>query len=277
MGAMGASATAITLTTVAFAVTGISAKINKAASKVFGEDLVQIGNIFGAAYGAFSGAFTGASSAAEAGANAAGNGAFLGEGVASGVEAWDGAMSLGDMAGGAESLSSMGDMANAVDYGSELAGQADAIGQMNGDVGDFTSATSESANVFDAIDPNDPIAAANQTQQPQSLLPNTQGQGAAGTQAAGSQASGSNAAGAGAARDVVAPPNVVKPPPAASRSFFDKLMFDDKGGINPSTLRVGGQVLAGYGKSKAEQELYDRQVAEARRRASQGVGFRVTQ
>ena len=55
--AMGASAVVSTVIAVGFAVTGISEKINKAASSVFGEDLVKIGNIAGMAYGAFNGGF----------------------------------------------------------------------------------------------------------------------------------------------------------------------------------------------------------------------------
>lgn len=51
------SATAIAITSVAFAVTGINDKINKAASNVFGEDLVKVGNIAGMVYGAWNGGF----------------------------------------------------------------------------------------------------------------------------------------------------------------------------------------------------------------------------
>ena len=46
-----------TLTTVAFAVTGINEKINKAAGNVFGEDLVKVVNLAGMAYGAYNGGF----------------------------------------------------------------------------------------------------------------------------------------------------------------------------------------------------------------------------
>jgi hypothetical protein len=50
MAAVGASTTAIVVTSVALAVTGISAKIDKAASKVFGEDVVKFANIAGAVF-----------------------------------------------------------------------------------------------------------------------------------------------------------------------------------------------------------------------------------
>lgn len=56
--AVGLSATMVsTIASVAFQVTGINDKINKAASKVFGADLVGFANLAGAAYGAFNGGF----------------------------------------------------------------------------------------------------------------------------------------------------------------------------------------------------------------------------
>ena len=58
-GITGAAATiASVATSVVFQVTGVNDKINKAASKVFGEDLVQIANIAGAVYGAWNGGFS---------------------------------------------------------------------------------------------------------------------------------------------------------------------------------------------------------------------------
>lgn len=64
MMAGGATATTALVVGVAFAVTGINDKINKAASGVFGEDLVKVANIAGMAYGAYqAGAFDGLSSA----------------------------------------------------------------------------------------------------------------------------------------------------------------------------------------------------------------------
>lgn len=54
---MGATALQATLVSVAFSVTGISAKIDKAASKVFGKDMVMLGNVLGAGYAMFNGGF----------------------------------------------------------------------------------------------------------------------------------------------------------------------------------------------------------------------------
>lgn len=54
--AVSASALA-TVAGIAFQVTGINDKINKAASKVFGEDLVNVANIFGTVYSAATGSW----------------------------------------------------------------------------------------------------------------------------------------------------------------------------------------------------------------------------
>lgn len=260
--AVGLSAAAVTtLTTITFAVTGISEKINKAASKVFGEDLVMVGNIFGAAYGAFSGAF-GATDGAAAAGDAAG---FVGEGAASGVPGWDAAYSA---AGG--EMGSLADLAGGMDYGGTetLLNEADAIEQMGGDRASFLEGT-DAAESVSAVEKavTNPIAQAEATGNPASLLPKT---GAASAQAGSTQAAGAQ----------VAPPQAAAPnaaaPVNAPRSFFNRLMFDEKGGINPTTLRVGGQVLAGYGKSAQEQKLLDQKIAEQRRRSNQSSGVRVT-
>lgn len=58
--AIGISATAVSIGTgLAMAVTGLSSKVDQAASKVFGKDLVNAANIVGTVYGAFGG-FSGA-------------------------------------------------------------------------------------------------------------------------------------------------------------------------------------------------------------------------
>lgn len=62
LGAIGITGVAATIasvaTSVVFQVSGINDKINKAASKVFGEDLVNVANIAGAVYGAWNGGFS---------------------------------------------------------------------------------------------------------------------------------------------------------------------------------------------------------------------------
>jgi hypothetical protein len=267
--AVGISATAISaITSIAFAVTGISDKINKAAASVFGEDLVKIGNIFGAAYGAFSGGFDNVFGNASPGIDVASTaGDYVNQ-----MDAASDAFSMGGASNaGGFSLSDMAEGMGGYGDVTDLASQADAIGQMGGDVGEFNAATApEPANVMDKLAMEDPREAANQSQQPQSLIPNT---GAASEQAAGTNAAGANAAATQASATVQGPATQA---PAGQRSFFDKLVFDGKGGINPTALRVGGQVLSGYAKSAQEQKMYDQKIAEERRRNSQSTGLRIT-
>ena len=77
----GAGTMAIAATTLVLAVTGVSKKINDAASNVFGEDLVKAANIIGSVYIAYTsiagagGAEAGAEAGADAAAPAAGDAA----------------------------------------------------------------------------------------------------------------------------------------------------------------------------------------------------------
>lgn len=66
--AAGGTAMAAAITAVAFQVTGISDKINKAAANVFGEDLVKVANIAGTAFAMYNGGF-GFDTASEAAAD----------------------------------------------------------------------------------------------------------------------------------------------------------------------------------------------------------------
>lgn len=101
--AIGASAAATVVSTVAsvaFQVTGVNDKINKAASKAFGEDFVQIVNIAGAVYGAVNGGFNvgeGAAGLTEAG-GALSTKAMLDGTTAFGANSAQGAFNLADAA-----------------------------------------------------------------------------------------------------------------------------------------------------------------------------------
>ena len=112
-------------TSVVFQVTGVNDKINKAASKVFGEDLVQIANIAGAVYGAYNGGFSldpakefmGIGNAAASGAEAA-----TAMNVPTGIEA--GNAFEAQMAGMGRSPTSinLSDMATSIDAGTTAPG-----------------------------------------------------------------------------------------------------------------------------------------------------------
>ncbi|MES2611150.1 MAG: hypothetical protein V4679_12960 [Pseudomonadota bacterium] len=88
------------VTSIALQVTGINNKINKAASKVFGEDLVNVANVVGAVYGAVNGGFNfgeGGAGLTEAG-GALGTKAMLDGTTAFGANSAQGAFNLADAA-----------------------------------------------------------------------------------------------------------------------------------------------------------------------------------
>lgn len=274
MGAMGASTMAVTLTSIAFAVTGISAKINEAASSVFGADLVQIASMFGTvagATGAFGGSldptagdYTNAMDMASDAVTNAGPDGFL------------------------ANMQSSGDAANA-SYGGDagaVASQADAVAQMGGDSSGFNLSTMAQPDPTQAMSASpgapSPMELANQTQTQQSIIPGTEATGnqAASTNAAGSQAAGSNATAAqpgiaqNATARIQAPGAVGQVPPnpnaagVGEPSFLQRLgMTNGQGGITNSGIRMGGQLLQGIGqgytaaqRQKMEQEQFDRRM-----------------
>lgn len=316
MGAAGVSMSTIALTSVAFAVTGISAKINEAAAGVFGKDLVQIGNLFGAAYGAFSGGFGALGGGAEA---ATGLEAVNGMDAASDVFTASGSTGAGDFGSLADMGGSGIEGANMMDASAEgLTNEARAFGEMGGDMDSFNASVNggESANVIDSMADFDPVAKATETGMPQSLIPNTGAAAAegAGVQASGTQAAGTQAAGAQGAAPVqqAAGPNAAAPvtgpgaynsvngsdvmsdnfkggtggfgpPKVADRSFFNRLLFDEKGNVSSAALRTGGELVKGVGsgyqaaqKAKEDRRMFDEKMAEQRRTMNQRTGIRVT-
>lgn len=248
--AVGLSSMAVSvISAVAFQVSGINDKVNRAAASVFGEDLVKIGNIFGAAYGAFGGGFGGAGM--EAGAGNYVNSMD----AASDAFATSGAANAGGVTGGMNLADMAGDAYSGAEGATDLANQADAIGQMGGDAADFraaTDGTQASAETQTASNLTDPREVVAQTQQPASLLPNT---GAASQQAAGSagaQAAAAPTASASGANAAAAAPG--------QRSFFDRLLYNDKGNVSDGAMRMGGQILSGVGQGySAAQAAKQRQ------------------
>jgi hypothetical protein len=278
MGAMGVSNTIIAITSIAFSVTGINDKINKAASKVFGEDLVQIGNLFGAAFGAVQsmggveGAFGGATNASSVDAV---------NGLDSMSDAFSatgstGAGGFGSVADATSSVAAAGDFGSAVPYGNEadLAAQAEGFAEMGGDAGEFLGSASggeQASNVIDLL--NDPNAPARVSVENTALTSNVPTTGAAAPEAAGQGATSTQAAGSSATARVQGPATAT---PTQQRSFFDRLLFDERGIINPTTMRMGGQILGGYAQSREARSAWERDTAEQRRRMNQSTGLRVT-
>ena len=115
--------TLATVTAVAFQVTGINDKINKAASKVFGEDLVQVANLAGMAYAGF-------------------NGGWQSEGLS-------GVLGGAEVAAGGADVASVADKAFDADW-------AKATGGM-----EMPSGVTSPGNVFDKITPQASTTASN--------------------------------------------------------------------------------------------------------------------
>lgn len=100
IGSAAAATVVSTVASIAFQVTGINDKVNKAASKVFGEDMVKVINIAGAVYGAVNGGFNfgeGGAGLTEAG-GALSTKAMLDGTTAFGANSAQGAFNLADAA-----------------------------------------------------------------------------------------------------------------------------------------------------------------------------------
>lgn len=252
MGAFGAGTTAIAITTIAFSVTGINDKINKAASKVFGADLVGFANLAGMAYGAFNGGFGGAD-AATGGADAATSAAWS-----------DGAAGLGQ-----DTMSAMG-------MGEAAFGAPEAVESYNlmsqADAPNLFQAQAGTNQFADKTLPEAPAPVSAGRSLTPSIADKVAADGAPATtqttagpalKAAG--ASESNAAGASATKagaDVAAP-----------KSVMDRIMgmvTDKDGNISKQAMELGGGVLKGaagaYSASAARRQAQEQFDAEWNRR-----------
>lgn len=285
MSAAGASTAVTALTTIVFSVTGINDKINKAAASVFGEDLVKIGNIFGAAYGAFSGGFgnsAGAASGAEAAEslNAVNGSDFMSDAFSSsGSTGAGGFGSLSDLSAGAESIDAIGGMDTANDAYSAANGSTNmenmapsrTMSPMASGGQDLLNGNGVNGPEMVGMEQTQPVAAPAQTTV---TAQGAAGQNAAAQVAAAPQqgAASTRAAGSGAAAA-----------PTANRSFFDRLVYDDKGNVSKTAMGA----IQGVGKGisdasaastqdKRRRQQYEREMAEQQRRMNQRTNLRVT-
>lgn len=296
-GAIGVSATTLAaVTSVAFQVTGINDKINKAASKVFGEDLVKLGNIAAIGYGVFNGGLSiGGGEAAEA-ASAATGGADLFAPSPLTESAWNaaGASNAEAVASAASGIGEAsiprfgGDGFRLADFGS-----ADPVPPV--DSGAVQRVTENSG--VNLLDPKKPVVADSKPvqfsgggQQATQVTPPSSGaaqqqtgasaqqataQTATGTQAAASQAATTQAAG----RAATASPAGVAPAANASgdgKSIFDRLFTGKDGNVSPQliggVLQGVGQGYASAQQSKAAQRQYDEEL----RRRTTAPNFKLT-
>lgn len=247
-----ASATTVALVSVAFAVTGINDKINKAAASVFGEDLVKVANIVGAAYGAWNGGFdiggadkiAGITEGATELANAAD--------VAGGLDPSIAQLSPAELAGGMPEATQT--------LAGVTPGGADAASNLAQTTASTSAAPSAAA---------DTVSAAAKTSVPELAKVDYGVSGAAKSQ-------GLTAASATQAQA------------AAPVSVIDRLkgaVLDKNGNFSNSALQLGGNVLqgafGGYSAAKARDQAntqYDEEVARRMRLANMGAaGWRQTQ
>lgn len=240
--------TLATVTAVAFQVTGINDKINKAASKVFGEDLVQVANLAGMAYAGF-------------------NGGWQSEGLS-------GMLGGSEVAAGGANVASVADKAFDADW-------AKATGGM-----EMPSGVTSPGNVFDKITPQADTTASTATAETgvQNVATNSPGMqdmkpttaapaaamepvsryaiapNAAGTSAAARTSTGLNAAGSNATSGLglKASGNALAP----QQGFFDRLI------ANAGDKTIAGLVQGaaqGYSAAQASKTAEQRAAEEQRR------------
>ena len=265
--AIGISAgTLATVAGIAFQVTGINDKINKAASKVFGEDLVNVANIFGTVYSAATGSWDISDEV---------NGIFGGgaEGVATTVddlykpttltpEAWDAA----GVANMEAATAAAADMTAAGTTGAGMeqnlfgpkAPADPAVTDVNGY--DMNTGTSNSAS---SVGADTKEAAFSQSKQAASTTQTATGPQDA-TSAVAAQAQSVPNAAAPSATSAVKAPGAPGAAGAQSGSFFDKLMNNKL--MTPQLVSGAISGLAkGYSSGQAEKMAERRFNAELER------------
>ena len=261
--AMGATALQATLVTVAFSVTGISAKIDKAASKVFGKDLVMLGNVLGAGYAMFNGGFDiGAGGEA---AKTAATADSLFEADWSKAAGGDGGLMAGEsVAGGnAFNLSEMGAAPLTDDAWNAMGAENS---QYLADSGIVDMTTGLPGNVDAKVAPTTPETSA--AQAPTAQQPQATGaasvQAAAPTATASSATAGNATASAATAQKAAAPTNI-----------FERLMYTtDKAGNKVFNDRLAGGVIQGLG-SAASGYMQSQEAAKGLDWQKQKYGARI--
>lgn len=292
-GAIGMSAGLFsTIASVAFQVTGVNDKINKAASKVFGDDLVKFANIAGAGYAMFNGGFD------IGGADAGGAAASIdpsSAGSVNGMDAASDAFSAANSAAGGGLASdgfggiynAPGTAGNVIDTLSSngLSGAKQYVPDGGMNSVEMGIAPDASAGT-DLINPGKPLgvdskvtatapSATEGLQQAAAPQP-----GAAGVDAAGNKYSlvsqGNASAPVSSSGLGVRPPASLQPPAPAgfgakAGSFFDRLLNNEKAmGLAIQGL---GQGLTAAQANKAQQEALDWQ----KKRYTATGNFRVVQ
>ena len=231
-----------------FQVSGINDKINKAASKVFGEDLVNVANIAGAVYGAWNGGFSLDPAKEFLGIGEAASGL---SGAADAAAAVD-AASMADVAGGLDPTFGQIGAEQPNVFGNIGISEAAAPQPVAG-----TPTASEGINALPGKAPGVDMKAAAEVATPTKvqpvskydLVPNN----AAGSSAAASRAASANATASGIG--LQAPPGAPTPQPSV---FFDKLLskVGDKtiAGVIQGGATAAGNYMTAQDRLKAEEE-----------------------
>jgi hypothetical protein len=256
IGSAAAATVVSTVASIAFQVTGINDKVNKAASKVFGEDMVKVINIAGAVYGAVNGGFGGGGETAgltEAGgalstkAMLDGTTAFGANSAAGAFDLADGlgSLAMGDFSGTTDSLGnstySPGDM-NSVELNSIGPAKGVNLANTSQPLGTDTKAVVEAARTAENSGAARDIAPA-----PASTAPS-----AAETNAAVSRASSDQQLKAGDISKGVEPPKTISTTAPKPGSFFDKLLSNDK--AVGEVIKGVGAGISGAANAKTEEK-----------------------
>lgn len=263
IGSAAAATVVSTVASIAFQVTGINDKVNKAASKVFGEDMVKVINIAGAVYGAVNGGFGGggadaAAAATDASSAMAVNGMDLASDTfnAAGGVVSDGFSAVGGGTTDAFSLWATNGM-DAADNTFNLANKAAGGGLVSDGVG-VNLINPEAPMQVDAKPVfNSASSAADElANRPQGASSSFQS-GAASQTAAGQNASGMKASSeqqlkAGDISKGVEPPKTISTTATKPGSFFDKLLSNDK--AVGEVIKGVGAGISGAANAKAEEK-----------------------
>lgn len=280
--ALGATALQATLVSVAFAVTGISAKIDKAATKVFGKDMVKLATIAGSAYAMFNGGFEigGAQAAETAATDVAANAAFDADWAA--AAGGDGGLMAGEtVAGGSFNLSDMGMDPMTDDAWTGMAAENTAA--LNDAVGISNDAVGTNLMTGEPVGVDAKTAASQQGTSAPITDTTPQASGALGTKAAAPQAAnaaGPNASAAGATASKAAAPMPGAAPQASQPNIFDRLFYTtDKAGNRVFNDRMAGGLIQGVGGAVGSY-MQGQQAEEAlnwqKQKYTARVGGRVT-
>ncbi|MDP4076240.1 hypothetical protein [Acidovorax sp. A1169] len=273
VGSAAAATVVSAVASVAFQVTGINDKVNKAASKVFGEDMVKVINIAGAVYGAVNGGFDFGSGAEGAAGLTEAGGALSTKAMLDGTNAFGANSAAGafDLADGVGALTT-----------GDFSGTTDSLGNSTYSPGDSFNLTEMAKTTPDGVG----IAASTpDASQGMDLMKGTQ---TTGTDTKALVDAAKTGQSTGAARDITAAPadqsmatkpaaaasdagsakasgnvetkplTTTKPPTTAATkpgSFFDKLLNSEKG-MGAVVQGVGG-ALSSAAQGKSQKEALD--------------------